>query len=224
MAGRLRNYLLAGVLTVIPIWITWVVFDFVLGQLSSFGRPWVVALSSAVAPYAPDMGIALLEPWFQSAMAVILTLSGLTLLGGIATMVIGKRILAGFDRLIERIPLVKKIYGASKALLGALQQQPEQVQRVVLIDFPSPEMKTVGFVTKVFSDYDTGEALAAVYVPTTPNPTSGYLEIVPVANITATDWTMDQAMTFVISGGTVAPERVHYRSGVGSVDNGLPRD
>lgn len=217
MAARLRNYLLAGVLTVIPIWITWVVFEFVVAQLSNLGRPWVVAMSGAVSTYAPEVARALLQPWFQNVLAVVVTLTALTALGGIATLVVGKRIIAAFDRLIARIPLVKKIYGASKALLSAMQQQPDQVQRVVLIDFPSPEMKTVGFVTKVFTDFDTGEELAAVYVPTTPNPTSGYLEIVPLSKITSTDWTMDQAMTFVISGGTVAPERIRYRRSVGTV-------
>ena len=73
-------------------------------------------------------------------------------------------------------------------------------------------MKTVGFVTRVLTDEDTGEKLAAVYVPTTPNPTSGYLEIVPLNKLVSTDWSMDQAMTFIISGGAVAPEIVRYNN------------
>ena len=77
-------------------------------------------------------------------------------------------------------------------------------------NFPSPEMKTVGFVTRTMIDQDTGRELAAVYVPTTPNPTSGYLEIVPVEKITPTKWTVDEAMKFVISGGTVAPDTMSY--------------
>jgi uncharacterized membrane protein len=70
-------------------------------------------------------------------------------------------------------------------------------------------MKTFGFVTRVFKNTH-GRELAAVYVPTTPNPTGGYLVIVPVEDIIATDWTVDQAMTFIISGGAVAPQRMPY--------------
>jgi uncharacterized membrane protein len=84
------------------------------------------------------------------------------------------------------------------------------VQRVVLINFPTPEMKTVGLVTRTFRDKDTGRELAAVYVPTTPNPTSGYLEIVPVANLISTNWTLDEAMTFIVSGGAISPDEINF--------------
>jgi uncharacterized membrane protein len=73
-------------------------------------------------------------------------------------------------------------------------------------------MKTLGFVTKVLEDEVTGEKVAAVYVPTAPNPTSGYIELVPLAEITPTDWTMDEAMGFVVSGGTTAPDRFRFRA------------
>lgn len=222
VSTKLRNYLLAGVLTVVPVWITWVVFRFVVEQLSAFGMPWVATLSGLIAPYSPELATALLGPWFRQAIGVILTVFALLVLGWMATRVVGGRLIAAFDGLIQRIPLVEKIYGATKALLGVLQQHPDQVQRVVLIDFPSPEMKTIGFVTRVLKDADTGEELAAVYVPTTPNPTSGYMELVPLSKVTATDWTMDQAMTFVISGGTVAPERINYSRSVGRVQPGHP--
>ena len=81
---------------------------------------------------------------------------------------------------------------------------------MVLIDFPHKEMKSIGFVTRVLREQGTGRELAAVYVPTTPNPTSGYLEIVPVEKITPTDWTVDQAMSFIISGGAVSPESIPF--------------
>src|SRR3546814_3179921 len=85
-----------------------------------------------------------------------------------------------FETLIARIPLASTIYGSARKLLDILQTQPDGTQRVVLIDFPHDKMKSVGFVTRVISEQGTGRELAAVYVPTTPNPTSGYLEIVPV--------------------------------------------
>jgi uncharacterized membrane protein len=72
----------------------------------------------------------------------------------------------------------------------------------------------VGFVTRLLKDHRTGRELAAVYVPTTPNPTSGYLEIVPLDKVVSTDWSVDEAMTFIISGGAVAPDKVHYDGGM----------
>lgn len=209
-ASHAQRYLITGVLTAIPIWITWLVFKFVFTQLSKFGMPWVRALANTLQNHAPSVADWLLQPWFQSVLAIIITVAALYLLGWAATRVIGGRFIALFDRLVARIPLVQTIYGGTKKLLAALQQKPERVQRVVLIEFPSSEMKAVGFVTRVMRDADTGQDLAAVYVPTTPNPTSGYLEIVPVERLISTAWTIDEAMTFIISGGAVAPEQLHY--------------
>ena len=116
-----------------------------------------------------------------------------------------------FEQMIDQIPFVKTVYGAVKKLLVVLQEKPgSDVQRVVLINFPSEEMKTVGLVTRTFTDAVTGREVAAVYVPTTPNPTSGYLEVVPVDKLTSTDWDLDEAMTFIISGGAIAPDNMHY--------------
>jgi uncharacterized membrane protein len=102
------------------------------------------------------------------------------------------------------------VHGAIRKTLAALQTQPKSGQRVVLIPFPSEQMLTVGLVTKVFRDSHSGREVAAVYVPTTPNPTSGYLEIVPLELIRDTGWTVDQAMTFIISGGTVGPDEIPF--------------
>jgi uncharacterized membrane protein len=71
-------------------------------------------------------------------------------------------------------------------------------------------MKAVGLVTRLFIDQDTGEELASVYVPTAPNPTGGYLEIVPVIELVPLDWTVDQAMGFILSGGTTAPDQIRF--------------
>ena len=205
-----QRYLMAGVLTVIPLAVTWVLFEFILEQLSHFGLPWAKAFTQMVDKHYPGAATWLLEPWFQNVLAVVVTLLALYLLGWLATQVIGKRLIGMIEAVIERIPFVQSIYGALKKLVAVLQTQPESGQRVVLIAFPSPEMKTVGLVTRTFTDAHTGQKLAAVYVPTTPNPTSGYLEIIPVERLVATDWSMDEAMTFIMSGGAVAPEEISY--------------
>jgi uncharacterized membrane protein len=147
---------------------------------------------------------------FKDIIAFVLVVTMIYLLGWATNRVIGKRLLTWFDRLVEQIPLVKSIYGMMKQLLSTFQQRPDGVERVVLINFPSPEMKTVGLVMKTFLDADTGRKLCAVYVPTAPNPTSGYLELLPVEDVINTNWSVDEAMKFIVSGGAVGPETINF--------------
>lgn len=205
-----RRYIFAGILVLIPLWVTWLVFEFLFGLLSDLGRPWVAAFFAVLQRTLPEFAEWISTPLVESAIAIVTMLAALYLLGWSTTNVLGKRILAYFEALLARIPLVQAIYGSTKKLLAALQTKPQGVQRVVLIDFPSPEMKAVGLVTSTLVDKNTGRELAVVYVPTAPNPTSGYVEIVPVDMVISTDWTLDEAMRFVITGGTSAPGAVDY--------------
>ena len=203
---RLKRYLLTGLLTFIPLWVTWLVFKFVLGVLAGIGAPMVAALLSTLALVAPRAAESLKMEWLTYIVALLITLVSLYLLGFVANRVIGQRFLGAFDALLARIPLVQTIYGGTKKLMAVLQNKPGGMQRVVLVDFPRRGMKVVGFVTRVMVEEGGGREIAAVYVPTTPNPTGGYLELVPVDELVPTDWTMDQAMAFIISGGAVAPD------------------
>lgn len=207
---HVQRFLITGLLTVFPLWLTWVVFEFLLRQLSRLGSPIVNAFAQGLSRLVPGSERILNLEWLQFMLAVLLTLSVLYGLGWLANLVIGKRLLAFVDSLINRIPLVQSIYSGTKKLLSVLSVKPEGTQRVVLIDFPHNEMKAVGFVTRIVKEEGTGRELAAVYVPTTPNPTSGYLEVVPVEKITPTDWTVDQAMAFIISGGAVSPDSIPF--------------
>jgi uncharacterized membrane protein len=209
--NSLRRYFLTGLISIIPLWITWLVLTFLFGLLSGIGTPVVKGLAKAVGPRFPEVAGLLESEATQSVVAVILVVASLFLLGWFTTNVIGRSLFAFFEGLLDRIPFVKTIYGSVKKLISVLRDKPRgDVQRVVLINFPSQEMKTVGLVTRTFKDSVSGRELAAVYVPTTPNPTSGYLEIVPLENVVSTDWTLDEAMTFIVSGGAIAPERISY--------------
>lgn len=209
---HIKRYLITGLLTVFPLWLTWIVFEFALRQLSKLGAPLVDAIVRVVEGVVPVFGVVLDQEWVRFVLAVAATIAFLYGLGWLAHRVVGLRALQAIDALMARIPLVQTIYGGTKKLLAVLQTKPEGAQRVVLIDFPHSEMKAVGFVTRVLTEVGSGRELAAVYVPTTPNPTSGYLEIVPVERLTQTDWTVDQAMAFIISGGAVAPDSIPYRN------------
>jgi uncharacterized membrane protein len=210
MFAKIRRNIVAGILTFIPIGITIWVISFLVGILVALGSPFVGAFMSSLRIHAPTLAAALSAPWFQSTISVAIVLAALYVLGEIATAVAGRRLLGAFDYLMARIPIVQSIYGAARQLVTSFQNRPGNSQRVVLIEFPSPEMKTVGLVTRIFNDADTGEEIAAVYVPTTPNPTSGYMELVPVSRLVMLDWTINEAMTFIMSGGAAAPPKLNY--------------
>ncbi|WP_242113141.1 DUF502 domain-containing protein [Luteimonas aquatica] len=207
---RLQRLFLTGLLTLLPIWLTWVVIKFVFVLLSGLSKPWVEPVAQRVAAAEPRLLGWFADDWVQTTIAMVATLLVILLAGWLARRVVGQRLLSWFEALVARVPLANMIYGSARKLLDILQTKPDGTQRVVLIDFPHSQMKSVGFVTRVMREAGSGRELAAVYVPTTPNPTSGYLEIVPVEKITPTDWTVDQAMSFIISGGAVAPETIPF--------------
>lgn len=212
--AKSRDYVLLGVLTVIPIWVTWFVVLLVLDFLIAIGKPVVHFVEGVADGMFPSIADWMRLPAVQTGMAILFVAMALFLIGWTASRVIGRKIISMFDNLIERIPMIQTIYGSVKKLVSALQKKPDNIERVVLINFPSREMKTVGLVTRTLKDEDTNRDLVAVYVPTTPNPTSGYLEIVPAEACVSTDWTVDEAMAFVISGGAVAPDSMHYTNGI----------
>ena len=201
----IKRYLITGLLTFVPLWLTWLVFKFVFGLLSEVSVPLVASLVSVLGSTWPFTGELLRQPWLISLIAFVITVVSLYLVGFAANFVVGRRLIDGMERLIQRIPIVQSIYGGTKKLMSVLQNKPSGTQRVVLINFPSAELKSIGFVTRVFHDAG-GRELAAVYVPTTPNPTGGYLEIVPIERLTATDWSVDQAMAFLLSAGAVGAD------------------
>lgn len=203
---RLKRYLITGLLTFLPLWVTVLVFKFVLGLLAGIGAPMVAALTGALALVSPHAADTLNQRGLVFVVALLITLLALYLLGWLANRVIGQRFINAFDGLLQRIPLVQTIYGGTKKLMAVLQNKPGGTQRVVLVEFPRPGMKVVGFVTRTLVEEGSGREMAAVYIPTTPNPTGGYLELVPMSELTPTDWTMDQAMAFIISGGAVSPD------------------
>lgn len=217
---RFRRYFLLGLLTAAPLWVTWLVFEFLVNVLVRAGAPWVPAASAAVRPFSSEVADWLLAPGFQSLVAVALIIGGIAGLGWMASRVLGRRIIAALEAIIQRMPLVDAVYGSTRRFLSAMSERPQGVQRVVLIPFPSSDMKVVGLVTRTLEDLGTGRPLAVVYVPTSPNPTSGYVEIVPLDRVVETDWTIDEAMRFVITGGASAPERISYEPRGRSAERG----
>ena len=207
--ANFQSNLIAGLLTVTPLIVVWLVFDFFLTTLSEWGHPLAVELTVFLDSHFPA-----LQPWLDNdavryAIGVVVALLVLYSIGALASRVVGQQLILLLENLIARVPGVQLVYSAAKKLVDVLRQKPgNQGHRVVLLDFPSEGLKAFGFVMRTFPDARTGEDLAAVYVPTAPNPTSGYLQIVPLARVIQTDIQGDQAMTMILSGGAMTPNHI----------------
>jgi uncharacterized membrane protein len=191
----IRRYLIAGVLLFLPLWLTYVIGKFIVITLAGITRPVVRGLFDW-----PD--------WAVLAVSALLSVVLIYLLGWLGSWVFGKRLIRLFDRLVDRIPLVQTVYGGARKLLAVLQTPSDQAeQRVVLVERPDDGVKVIGLVTRMLTDTTTGEEYAAVYLPSTPNPAAGTLELVSLDNVHPSNMTVDEAMSFVVSGGAVSPAR-----------------
>ncbi len=218
-----QKNLIAGLLTIIPLVVVWLVFDFFLEALSSAGRPLAVLLAQAIEDRYPMMQPILENGQVQWVIALLVTLLALYIIGAVTSRVIGQRLWGYIESVIGRIPLVHTVYSAARKLVDVLRTKPENAQRVVLIDFPREGAKTIGFVMRTFIDAVSGIEMAAVYVPTAVNPTTGYLQLVPVTQLTASDMPSDQAMAMIISAGAVMPENMTVGSAVQNPSLSAPK-
>lgn len=200
----LQRNILAGIITIGPLFVTYLIFSFLLGILAKVGLP-IVWLLAAIFP-----GDWLSQPWVQSLMAILLTLIVLYVVGRVTSQVVGRQALKLFEVALERLPFVAKIYGSVRQLIDSMMAKKGSSQRVVLVDFPIAGQKSIGFLTRTLTDASTGELLAAVLLPNAINPTSAFLQILPMQRVTETDLNMEQAMSMLMTGGAVGPEEICF--------------
>lgn len=194
---HLERTLGAGILVILPIGITVLVLKFLFDLLNPILEP---ATDYLPGEQVNGLGLA--------ALLVLVYLVGL-----VAAFVVGRKLIAVGHRVMEFIPLVKGIYSTTRAAVGVLSNNNDrQYSGVVLIEFPRPGIKSIGLITCRMTDAN-GDELLAVYVPTTPIPSSGFLVFAPAAEVTVTDMSVEEAMSVVISGGALAA-RVFERYGV----------
>jgi uncharacterized membrane protein len=143
-------------------------------------------------------------------LAILLTLLVLFVAGRVTSVVIGRQAFNLFEAVLERLPFVAKVYTSVRQLLDTMMAKKESSQRVVLVDFPIPGQKSIGFLTRTMIDSTSGAELAAVLLPNAINPTSAFLQILPMDRVLETDLTMEQAMSMLMTGGAVGPEAIRY--------------
>jgi uncharacterized membrane protein len=201
---HLQRYMFAGLITVGPLLVTWLVFSWVFETLANAGLPLVHFFGTI------DL------PWLESLFAVLLTLIVLYGVGRITSLVVGRQAFNLFEAILERLPLVAKVYTSVRQLLETMMAKKDTGQRVVLIDFPIEGQKSVGFLTRTLTDAETGRELAAVLLPNAINPTSAFLQVLPMERVTETDLTLEQAMSMLMTGGAVSPDTIRFTQPVGT--------
>ena len=202
----MKKYLIAGLLVWLPLAITIWVLHSVLGLLDGvFG--WLLSASQAVLPQAATEPLEMLRR--IPGLGVIVMLAGLLLTGVFAANIVGQWWLQQGGRLLNRIPIVKSIYNSVKQVSDTLfSSSGNAFREAVLVQYPREGAWTIAFVT----GKPGGEAAVhlpgdylSLYVPTTPNPTSGFFLMVPRADVIELAMSVDEALKYVISMGVVAP-------------------
>jgi len=193
----LRRYLVAGLLLWLPLGATVLTFKFLL----DFADEILLLLPPA---WRPDALFGVHVPGFGVLVALVVLIGT----GFLVANLIGSTLLTWWEELLNRIPLVRSIYSGVKGLTETLVSSKGSFSKVVLVEYPRRDMWSIGFVTA--SDVPdisavTGEKQVCVYVPTTPNPTSGLIVYVPVSQVRETGMTVDEAMKMVVTMGIVMP-------------------
>jgi uncharacterized membrane protein len=193
---ELRHYFLTGVATLLPVSVTVFIFWFIIVRLGNLFHP-----------------VFRVHPWLERLPGWVATLAGFVLFliivlltGWIATGLIGKLTLGWLDKILSRVPIVKSIYSSARQLTDAVFVNRSSLRKTVIAEYPRPGMFAVGFLTS--DDLITladGRKALFVFFPTTPNPTSGWLALIPEAEVTETAMSIEDGLKLVVSGGVIKP-------------------
>ena len=195
IALRLRNYFFTGVIVLIPIGFTL--------YLSKF----LINFSAKLVPSGLNPNTYL--PYSIPGIEIVLTIVFITIVGGLSLSFLGKKFLQIIDDLFKRIPILRTIYSAIGQMTDSFRNQDGNKKSVVLVEYPRKGSWAVGFATKENTGEiksKTNQNLVNVFVPTTPNPTSGFLLMIPKDDLIYLDMSFEEASKFIVSAGTSSPK------------------
>ena len=187
----LRNYFITGVVVLIPIG-----FTLYLSKI-------LIELSSKIIPENINPNSYL--PYAIPGIEILISIIFITIVGGLSLSFLGKRILRLIDDLFKRIPFLRTIYSAILQMTETFSKKDNDKKSVVLIEYPRKGVWAVGFATKENKGemaQKTNQKLINVFVPTTPNPTSGFLLMFPIDDVIYLNMTFEEASKFIVSAGT----------------------
>jgi|TARA_B100000780_G_C20873119_1_gene347266 uncharacterized membrane protein len=188
---RLRNYFITGAIVLIPIGIT--VYLTLL----------IIRISSNFLPQKINPNNYL--PFDVPGIEILITIILITIIGGLSLSFLGKKFLEIFNNLLKKIPILRTIYSAVGQLTESFTQSGDTQKSVVILEYPRKGIWVVGFSTKENKgeiSKKTNENLVNIFVPTTPNPTSGFLLMVPKKDLIYLDMSFEEASRFIVSAGT----------------------
>lgn len=197
-----RRYLVAGMLVWVPIGVTLLIVRFVMGLMASLLRTFVPNPSELQHMWLSIPGVA-------AIVSLVLTVTVLVVTGLLVTNLLGRQLVEVWEGLMQRIPVVRSVYSGAKTFAETvLSKKGQAFKQVVLVEFPQPGCYTLGFlsahaVAEVQSR--TGVAVVAVYVPTAPLPTTGFVLMLPRTKLIELDMSVDQAMKMIVTVGVVTP-------------------
>ncbi len=187
----LRNYFITGVVVLIPIGFTLYLTKFIIG------------ISSKIIPENINPNSYL--PYAIPGIEILISVIFITIVGGLSLSFLGKRILKLIDNLFKKIPLLRTIYSAILQMTETFSNKENDKKSVVLVEYPRKGVWAVGFATKENKSEmadKTKQKLINVFVPTTPNPTSGFLLMFPIDEVIHLDMSFEEASKFIVSAGT----------------------
>ena len=198
LIGRIRRYVVAGILVWLPAGATLLVVAFLIDLMDR-------ALFLIPPPYRPEALLGFRVP----GLGAVLALAVLVLTGMLVATLIGRRLVNSYESLVARIPLVRSVYGAVKRFSElVLSDTSESFKKVLLIEYPRKGLYSLCFQTSEHppeAERRAGEDLLAVFLPTTPNPTSGFMLFVPAKDVKELDMSVEEALKMIISLGVVVP-------------------
>jgi len=199
MMKRLRRYLVAGILVWLPLSITYLLLKFLINVMDQ-------SLKWLPARYHPEQLLGFHIP----GLGLILTVIVLLVTGILAANIVGRKVVGGWESLLDRIPIVRSIYSASKNFAEIVFSDSGQAfKKVLLVEYPRKGIYTLTFQTaQAVGEVQarTGEDVTVCFVPTTPNPTSGFIIVVPRKDVIELDMEVDEAAKLIMSLGVVIPQ------------------
>jgi uncharacterized membrane protein len=149
--------------------------------------------------------------WYWSAAAFALAVAMVSLIGVLTRYYIGKKIIEWTDRALMQVPLLNKFYGAIKQVNDAFAGSKHSFKTVVMVEFPGPGNHSIGFITNEEQgeiQKQSGKKLVSVFIPTTPNPTSGFLVLIPEEKVIKLEMSVAEGVKYIVSLGSIAPEQL----------------
>ncbi|MBI2447144.1 MAG: DUF502 domain-containing protein [Candidatus Omnitrophica bacterium] len=203
MLAKIRNNFIVGLLVLLPAVVTILLLRWFIANVNNLFLEPIVRI---LKPYLPEI-------YLQNTAKVVMLIIAIFLIvaiGAISKSLLGKRLINYIERVFLKVPMINKIYGAIKEIISAFSGTGKTIfSKVVMVEYPRKGIYSIGFITsesKGEVQDKTKEEVINIFIPTTPNPTSGMFVMVPKEDITVLDMKVEDGLKLIISGGVVTPQ------------------